>query len=411
MLSASFHKLGQIRATVTHGVRKSAGVDSGEAPPSLDRPERGHRLRRFVLALLLIVALLGFTGCKTVSFYAQAIKGQCHILTHKQDIAKLLSDPQTPAPLRERLQLLEDLRSFAERELQLPVNGHYRQYVDLHRPYVVWNVEAAPEFSMEPKSWRYPFVGRLEYRGYFSLSGATNYARGLRTKGYDVSVGGVQAYSTLGWFKDPVLNTFLFEPDTDLAEIIFHELGHQKVFASGDEDFNEAFATTVGQEGTRRWLRAKGHSAALEAYLAHLERNRLFVHLAMRTRARLEALYGDQRTASGRVRAGQPNPQVPPAQLRERKERILNEMKEEYARMKAQWGGGPEYDGWFTHPINNAHLNSVAAYYDLVPAFEQLLSADQGNLEKFYTDAKRLASRPKTERRQSLSALAQRNGD
>jgi predicted aminopeptidase len=267
-------------------------------------------------------------------------------------------------------------------------------------------VEAAPEFSMQPKTWWYPLVGSLEYRGYFSKNGATNYAAYLRSKGYDVTVGGVEAYSTLGWFKDPVLNTFIYEPDADLAEIIFHELGHQRVFARGDTDFNEAFATTVGQEGARRWLQAKGDKKGFEDYLAHLHRNERFVHLVMDARARLGALYGDQRSPDGRISATDKNAKVPAEQLRVQKREILENLKRDYELVKVQWGEDPEYDGWFSHQLNNAHLNSVAAYYDFVPAFEQLLAANGGDLEKFYDEVARLAKKPKDERHATLRALS-----
>ncbi len=219
-----------------------------------------RRLRRWLAVPAFLLAVLATTGCQSLGYYGQAIKGQYEIVARQESIEKLLADPHTPAPLKAKLQLVESLRAFAAKDLKLPVDGHYQKYADVRRRFVVWNVEAAPEFSLEPKSWWYPIVGSLEYRGYFSERGATNYAARLRKKGYDVYVGGVQAYSTLGWFKDPVLNTFIFEPEPDLAEILFHELAHQQVFASGDTDFNEAFATTVGQEGARRWLRAQGRS-------------------------------------------------------------------------------------------------------------------------------------------------------
>ncbi len=189
----------------------------------------------------------------------------------------------------------------------------------MHRPFVVWNVEAAPEFSLEPKSWWYPLVGSLEYRGYFSKQGAQKYGAWLQAKGYDVYVGGVTAYSTLGWFKDPLLNTFIFDPEPDLAETLFHELGHQRVFASGDTDFNEAFATTVGQEGARRWLRAKGDQVALEKYLAELRRTVQFARLIMDTRERLVMLYGDERTEGGQVKATKQKRGVPPRTVAEAK--------------------------------------------------------------------------------------------
>ncbi len=365
-----------------------------------------NRLTRCLLILLLLLVLIGLSGCRTLSFYAQAIRGQYQIFAHERPVEQLIANPQTPPRLRARLELVQRLRAFAASDLKLPVDGHYRKYVDVHRPFVVWNVEAAPELSLEPKTWWYPLVGSLEYRGYFSKAGATNYAAYLRRKDYDVSVGGVEAYSTLGWFKDPLLNTFIFEPDADLAEIIFHELGHQRVFARGDTDFNEAFATTVGEEGARRWLRTRGDTAALDEYLAHLRRNNQFVHLVKRTRLRLESLYGDERTPTGKIKAAKKRRDVPPGQLRAEKQRIFEEMRQEYRGIRQQWGGEPEYDGWFDHPINNARLNAVAAYYDLVPAFERLLALNGADLERFYDAASRLAQQPKKKRDEWLNNLA-----
>ena len=232
---------------------------------------------------------------------------------------------------------------------------------------MVWNVEAAPEFSLEPKSWWYPLVGRLEYRGYFSKKAAQKYSDWLGRKGFDVYMGGVEAYSTLGWFKDPVLNTFIFEPEPDLAEIIFHELGHQRVFVRGDTDFNEAFATTVGQEGARRWLRATRDINAYTAYTSELRHTDEFVHLVAATRARLASLYGDE-VEEGKVKRVRKKPTTSPDQLRQDKQRIFDDLKQQYAKVRAQWGSDTQYDEWFAHQLNNAQLNSVAAYYDLVPA-------------------------------------------
>jgi len=376
--------------------------------PGLKARKKLKRWQKLLLGLSLLAVVAGLSGCQTVRFYGQAIKGQYQIVIHERSITNLLADPKTPPKLKTRLELLEALRLFARADLKLPVDDHYRKYVDVHRPYVVWNVEAAPEFSMQPVSWWYPFVGSLEYRGYFSLSGATNYAACLRKKGYDVSVGGVQAYSTIGWFEDPVLNTFIFETDADLAEILFHELGHQQLFAHGDTDFNEAFATSVGEEGARRWLKSKGDQAAIERYQAHLRRNREFVRLVMSTRLRLEDLYGDERTEGGKVKATRKKSDVPPERLRQEKQRILSEMKERYAQLKTDWGGDPEFDGWFAQALNNAHLNSVAAYYDFVPGFEKLLAENGGDLERFYQAAEKLSKKPKKQRHADLRELADR---
>jgi predicted aminopeptidase len=365
--------------------------------------KKARRARKWVTALLLAAVVLVVSGCQTLSFYGQAIRGQYQLIAHQRPMQTVLDDPKTPARLKAQLELVENLREFARRELKLPVDGHYRKYVDVKRPYVVWNVEAAPEFSLESKSWWYPLVGRQDYRGYFSENRARNYAASLRSKGYDVHTGGVSAYSTLGWFKDPILNTFIFDHEPGLAETIFHELGHQQVFAHGDTDFNEAFATTVGQEGARRWLRAKGDQAAYDKYLAHLRRNDEFVHLIAAARQRLETLYGDERTEAGVVRSTPKKEDVPHEELRRQKQAIVDDLQKDYVRLKAQWGGATDYDEWFARGINNAKLNSVAAYYDLVPGFERLLALNGGDLEKFYRAARRLSKMPRKERRSSLA--------
>jgi predicted aminopeptidase len=373
-------------------------------------PKKSKRWRRIVSYIALAIVVVAVSGCRTVGFYAQAFRGQYQIFAHEKAIEKLISDPQTPDRLRQRLELLESLRAFARSDLRLPVDGHYRKYVDVHRPFVVWNVEAAPEFSLEPKSWWYPLVGRLDYRGYFSKPSATNYGGYLQKKGYDVHVGGVEAYSTLGWFKDPVLNTFIFEPDADLAEIIFHELGHQRVFARGDTHFNEAFATTVGQEGARRWLQKKGDSKALEAYRLAQRRNNQFVQLIARTREKLEKLYGDERTEEGKLKAAKVRPISDSKELRKRKQEVYAQLQKDYTELKKSWGGNSDYDAWFAAAVNNAQLNSVAAYYDLVPGFERLLALNDSDLEKFYVEAERLSKMPKKERHQWLETLAQTTG-
>jgi predicted aminopeptidase len=366
------------------------------------RSKPARRRRRWLLAPALLLAMLAMSGCQTLSYYGQAIKGHYQIVGHRQKIEKLLADPQTPAPLKAKLQLVQDLRAFATKDLQLPVDGQYEKYADVHRHFVVWNVEAAPEFSLEAKAWWYPFVGRLEYRGYFTERGAQKYAAALAKKGYDVYLGGVTAYSTLGWFRDPVLSTFVFDPEPDLAETLFHELAHQRVFASGDTDFNEAFATAVGQEGARRWLRAKEDPAALEKYLAQLRREAQFTRLVMKTRERLMKLYGDERTDAGKIKATSKPRWVSPEQLRQQKQELLERLRQEYTQLKAQWGGLADYDAWFAQPLNNAQLNSVATYYDLVPGFERLLKLNGGDLGNFYAAANRLAKLPKAERHRQL---------
>ena len=278
------------------------------------------------------------SGCHTPGYYAQAIKGQYQIVAHRQPIDKLIGDPRTPSGLREQLQLVQRLRAFAGEDLKLPINGHYLKFTDLHRPYVVWNVQAAPRFSLQPKTWWYPVVGSLDYRGFFSERAARDCARRVEARGFDVSVDGVDAYSTLGWFNDPVLSTFVNRPEPELAEILFHELGHQRLFAPGYTAFNEAYATTVGQEGARRWLRSEGNTNRYAEYVASLGRNDQFVHLIMNARQRLEAIYGDTLDENGNVKAARKLP-APPDQLLREKQGVFDELRRDYARLKSGWGG------------------------------------------------------------------------
>jgi predicted aminopeptidase len=363
----------------------------------------GKRRGLLVVSLPLVVGV-ALTGCQTVGYYAQAVRGHCQVLARRQSCEKLIADPATPAELKAKLRLAEEIRQYARRELNLPVNGDYQRYADVGRRFVVWNVTASPEFSLEAKTWWYPMVGSLDYRGYFTEPSAQRYAARLAQRAFDTHVAGVEAYSTLGWFRDPLLNTFLHHPEAALAEILFHELAHQRVFAGGDTDFNEAFATVVGQEGARRWLRSKGDAELVEAYAASLKRNEQFVRLVAKARNQLAVIYGDEYTPHGTFKASKRPPAIPREALQQGKRRIQDELRAQYHELKAAWGGYDDYDEWFSGSLNNAQLNSVATYYDLVPAFERLLAARNGDLEQFYAEAGKLAKLRKAERHRRLLA-------
>jgi predicted aminopeptidase len=333
-------------------------------------------------ALLLVVWPFGY--------YFQAIHGEFQLLAHRHSIDKLIANPRTLPDLKQQLMLVQQLRAFAKSELKLPVDGNYDKYADIHRKYVVWDVQASPEFSLAPKVWRYPLVGSLAYRGYFSEKAARRYGDSLARQGFDVYVDGVEAYSTLGWFKDPLLNTFIGETEPELAELLFHELAHKRVFANGDTDFNEAYATTVGQEGARLWLRSKGASELLTKYNAAIEHDRQFVHLVLSTRERLAKLYSD---SVGKV---------PHEQLRREKQRVFDDLRRQYEELKASWGGYSGYDNWFAHDLNNAKLNTVANYYDYLPGFQRLLQENGGDIGKFNLAVERLSKEPENQRHQKL---------
>lgn len=343
----------------------------------------------FLFASLAL--LLALCGCESCRFYGQAVRGQWQMLTAPQPIADFLASTNTPAKLRTQLELVLRVRKFAERELHLTANRHYLNYADLGRRYVVWNIYAAPEFSLEAHRWWYPFVGSLKYRGYFSEQSARDYAAKLKTGGLDVHVGGVEAYSTLGWFPDPVLNTFIDREEDELAELLFHELAHQKVFVAGDTDFNEAFATAVGREGVRRWFRAEQKPEALAKYEAGLGHETDFSRLIFQTRDELTALY---------IRTN-----LPPETMRTEKVAAFERLRASYGVQKQKWGGRGEYDRWFAKELNNARLNTISTYYELVPGFAALLKKQDGELEKFYQEVRKLGRKDKDERQRQVKAL------
>jgi len=333
------------------------------------------------LYVLLLLPLLG--GCANTGFYWQSATGQMEIWKKEQPIQKVLADPQTPPQLKDKLKVVLRMREFASRELALPDNGSFRKYADLGRPYVLWNVFAAPEFSIKPKEWCFIFTGCVSYRGYFSESEAGWFAEGQQIQGYDVFVAGVPAYSTLGWFDDPVLNTFIDDPETEVAGLIFHELAHQVVYVKDDTTFNESFAVTVQEEGVARWLAKYGTPEQREAHVIALQRKKDFAQLVMKYRNMFDELYRSD---------------ISEAKKREGKRQIFSKLQQEYTQLKIAWGGFSGYDHWLPPEANNASLASIATYTELVPSFQALLAKNDGDLARFYQAVKEIAGQPKSER-------------
>lgn len=328
-------------------------------------------------------------GCQTVHYYSQAIDGQCRILLKRQPISAIVADSSSPQPLRESLTFILKVREFAENELQLPVNNHYLTYVDLKRPFVLWNVFAAPEFSLTPKTWCYPVAGCAAYRGYFDETNAQQYAHKLNEQGYDVYVGGVTAYSTLGWFDDPVLSTFVRNSQAQTAALIFHELAHQKLYVKDDTAFNESFATFVEQEGLRRWQLASGSERIYSDYLRQHRRRRQFVQLIMHYRQKLELLYqADLESSEKRVR----------------KTTIFSELRKEFDQLKTHQVELSAYDAWMSQSLNNAKISSVVSYHDFLPAFQKMLTQYAGELNQFFEGCRQLTRKDKGERHQILES-------
>jgi predicted aminopeptidase len=319
------------------------------------------------LLVSLLALLLG--GCETLSYYAQAIGGQLDLMARAKPVAALIADPATSPALRERLELARSIRDYASRELKLPDNGSYRSYAELGRPFVVWNVVAAPEFALEPVESCFPVAGCVPYRGFFAREDAERYAERLRAAGNDVNLRGVPAYSTLGRFDDPLLSTFIRNPDTELARLIFHELSHQLLYVQNDSTFNESFAVSVERAGVQRWLAATGRGAALKAFLDNQDRTRRFFGELEQARVRLKALYAAP---------------LPIEEKRRHKRAEMELLRSNIAKL------GPE-PRFSSLAINNALLAAYATYTQLLPAFEKLLAEEGGDLEKYYARVRSLA--------------------
>lgn len=347
--------------------------------------------RRHIPALLLAALLAGSLGaCGNIAYYAQAVGGHFEVMRAARPIDEIVRDPATAPVLKRQLAEVRQIRDYASGELGLPDNDSYRSYADLGRPYVVWNVFAAPEFSLEARRWCMLLVGCVNYRGYYAREDAERVAAVLREEGYDIYVGGVAAYSTLGWFADPVLNTFMVRATQEVARTLFHELAHQVVFVRDDTSFNESFATAVENEGLRRWT--AGHAAAGQraVFEANRMRKEAIAGLLRDYRKKFQDLYALERDPGGQRRA---------------KADLFDALRRDYAALKAGWGGYAGYDGIFGADLNNARLVSFALYSEWVAAFEVILEQEQRDLPRFYRRVAELAALDKEARRAALIRL------
>ncbi|POA22836.1 aminopeptidase [Pseudomonas sp. FW300-N1A1] len=349
-----------------------------------------HRLLDRVLRVLFpAVLFLWLNGCASVSYYGQLASGQLQLLRAREPVSTVISDPASDATLRAHLRQSQKARDFASQHLHLPDNQSYRLYADIGRPYVVWNVFVTPEFSLSAQNYCFPIAGCVAYRGYYNQSAARGEAALQRLQGMDVSVGGVEAYSTLGWFNDPIMNSMLGWGDERLATLIFHELAHQRCYVKDDTEFNESFSTFVEQEGTRQWRTARGLPPASKVQEQQREQ---FVRLVMDTRTRLEKLYALP---------------LAPEPMRQRKAAEFERMRSDYRTLRdSLWAGNKRFDAWINAPMNNARLLPFGLYDQWVPAFAELFKRSGGDWTTFYAAVERLGRLPIEQRKAALKALA-----
>lgn len=349
----------------------------------------GTRRRGWLFAL----SALMLSGCSTLAYYGQAVNGELQVLANRRPIAAVVADPTVAASTREQLEQVARARVFAVQVLALPDNGSYQDYVDLGRPYPVWNVVAAPALSVKPVEQCFPVAGCVSYRGYFSHAAARAHAESMRRKGLDVSLRPVIAYSTLGWFDDPVFNSMLNRGEASLVGTLFHELAHQLIYVKNDAAFNESFAMTVEQAGLRRWFRQRDKPKAWIRWQHEQAHNRAFNRLLLRTRQHLAAVYAG--SASKKEKYAQ-------------KIQTFRQLKREYHDLRLGWGEDHRYDHYMSHALNNADLALAATYHRWIPAFQALLGEARGRLPAFYHAVRSLAAETPPQREAALRRLAKR---
>ncbi len=353
------------------------------------------RLNSLIIKLNKLIFFVLFplflNACSTLGYYSQSVHGQLSIMSKRVPIKELIEHENVSDQKKITFENILQIRHFASEHLLLPDNQSYSTYVDLEREYVVWNVFAAPEFSLTPISSCFLFVGCLQYKGFFARQNAIDFAGELRETGNDVYVGGVSAYSTLGWFDDPILSSMLAYGEVRLANVIFHELAHQLIYIKDDSAFNESFATAVGDIGVQRWLEKDQR----EVDLAGIERNNQwevkFIKLVLKTKEQLETLYNSDQNIE---------------QMRADKDLIFNELRSDYFTLKSSWDNPPDYDKWMEHDLNNAKIASVVTYHDLAKSFSTLLSLSDNDLPLFYQRVRFLGSLSKEDRHECLQSLS-----
>lgn len=365
-------------------------------------PKRGGwwRVGLILGGAVVLTMLIGLGGCANLGYYWQNTQGHLAVMNAAKPVHEWLDDAKTPQATQHKLELSQRIRAFASAELKLPQNASYTRYADLKRSAVVWNVVAAPPYSLQLKTWCFAVVGCVTYRGYYSEAAAQEEAARVKAEGYEVNVYGVPAYSTLGYMNwaggDPLLSTFIHYPEGELARMIFHELAHQVLYVKDDTTFNESFATAVERIGGQIWLERHGSEAAKKEYAAFDQRRREFRAFTLRARERLEPIYKQNQQFAGIESA-----KNAPESIALQKQQAMQAMREDYAQLKISWGGFSGYDGWMSR-ANNASLGAIAAYDDLVPQFEAVFEKKGKDWAAFYAAIEGIVPLPKDARRAAL---------
>lgn len=349
-------------------------------------------LTRCGLCAMLVLGLL-LSGCSTLGYVGHLGKGQLALLRQQQPVAQLLASPDTDPTLREQLLLLGAAREFASDHLLLPRNRSYTRYVALDREYVSWVVIAAPEFSLDPVPLCLPIAGCVPYRGYFDRGLAEQAADELAARGLDTWVGGVAAYSTLGWFADPLLSSMLRDGTETAVATVFHELAHQWLYVRDDTRFNESLASFVEQQGLREWRQGRGLAQVDASMQGH---GTLFRSEVQSLIDRLQMLYAST---------------LPDSAKRQAKAEAFDAFRNRYRGMSDEGVLSSRVKAWVDGQLNNAALQPQRLYDGWLPAFANLFRAAEGDWATFQTQVESLSRLPRDERDRRLAALTASAGD
>jgi predicted aminopeptidase len=341
------------------------------------------------MRLIIVLVVLLSSGCADLGYYWHSAKGHMEVMNRRVAIKDLLRDPQTDTELKQRLTLVREIREFAFNRLRLPESGSYSDYAQLDNPYVLQNLFAAPEFSTQLLSWCYPVAGCTSYRGFYEQQRLDAFVAGLKADKNEVHISRVPAYSTLGWFDDPVLSSFINWPDHRLAGLLFHELTHQRIYIDGDSRFNESLASAVQLVGIRLWLEYKNQPLLLEKYNRGLVYRRDVAQLIESARDQLEKIYKNGETDDWK---------------RQQKQKIFQLMRDQYEDISRRHNYRDGYAKWVAADLNNAKLGSVSTYNALIPAFVSMITALDNDFERFYRYAEKLGESDKEKRDLCLQA-------
>ncbi len=253
------------------------------------------------LGAVLLVGVLLLALTPLGRYLARAGWEEGKILWARRPIAEVAADAATSPVLRGRMQLVLEARAFAEDSLGLPAGETFTQYTQLERDTLVLVLSGAASDALEPVLWRFPVVGRLPYKGYFRLEDALAAEAKLAADGFDTYLRPASAFSTLGWFNDPLLSTTAAQDSVDLVSTVIHELTHNRYFAKGDATFNESFANFVGGRGAERFFEARGDSALARQAAARWADDRRLAAFWLRLYTSLDSTFGAHSGDSSRL--------------------------------------------------------------------------------------------------------------